>query len=119
MRHRNFVDCVLCLVDIGQLGSRDLVIQMARCSFDAHLSDILGSLIVGATLVMLHPKGNLDFHYLAQTLNEKQISLMDSVPTLLSGFFQFFESRDDIRRNHRLKSICSGGKFQVICYRNT
>ncbi|CAF4473575.1 unnamed protein product, partial [Adineta steineri] len=38
---------------------------MTRCSFDIHVQEILGTLMNGATLVMLHPRGTLDFEYLA------------------------------------------------------
>jgi non-ribosomal peptide synthetase component F len=100
---------------VGELHNTDIVIQMARCSFDAHVSDILGSLTVGATLVMLHPKGNLDFDYVARTLNDKQISLMDAVPTLLSSLYQFWEFGTHLPRNLTLKTICIGGMFPGKC----
>ena len=46
----------------------DIVIQMARCSFDIHIQEILGPLMIGATLIMLHPGGTIDFEYLFESL---------------------------------------------------
>ena len=53
------------LIYIGTFNEKDTVIQMARCSFDTHVQDILGTLMIGATLIMLHPEGTIDFDYLS------------------------------------------------------
>ncbi|CAF4439736.1 unnamed protein product, partial [Adineta steineri] len=39
---------------------------MTRCSFDIHVQEILGTLLVGGTLIMLHPGGTIDFDYLSK-----------------------------------------------------
>ena len=44
------------LTYINTVNKDDTVVQMARCSFDIHVQEILGTLMIGATLVMLHPK---------------------------------------------------------------
>ncbi|CAF3473432.1 unnamed protein product [Rotaria socialis] len=111
VRHRNFVECIRALVSIGKFDDADIVIQMARCSFDIHLSDILGTLIVGATLVMLHPKGNLDFDYLALILLSKQITMIQTVPTLLNQFFQYNNGTDYVLGEASIKNICSSGEL--------
>lgn len=90
IRHRNFVQCIRSSVLIGKLDGGDVVVQMARCSFDAHVSEILGTLVLGGTLVLLRPRGNLDFDYVARTLREKQITILESVPTYLRNLFQLF-----------------------------
>jgi non-ribosomal peptide synthetase component F len=87
----------------------DTIVQMARCSFDVHLQEILGTLITGATIVMLHPRGNIDFEYLSTVLRTKQISYIDSVPSLFHNFFTFveqFNSRENVKY---LRSVSSGG----------
>jgi non-ribosomal peptide synthetase component F len=93
---------------------KDTIVQMARCSFDIHVDDvhlqeILGTLITGATIVMLHPRGNIDFEYLSTVLRTKQISYIDSVPSLFHNFFTFveqFNSRENVKY---LRSVSSGG----------
>jgi non-ribosomal peptide synthetase component F len=87
----------------------DTIVQMARCSFDVHLQETLGTLITGATIVMLHPRGNIDFEYLSTVLRTKQISYIDSVPSLFHNFFTFveqFNSRENVKY---LRSVSSGG----------
>ncbi|CAF4034050.1 unnamed protein product, partial [Adineta steineri] len=55
VRHKNFIDCIQSLVYINSFNKDDTVVQMARCSFDIHVQEILGTLLVGGALIMLHP----------------------------------------------------------------
>ncbi len=83
---------------------------MARCSFDIHVQEVLGTLMSGVTLVMLHPGGTIDFEYLSTVLREKQITYMHTVPSLLYNLFTFvqkFNNREPIRY---LRSLCSIGE---------
>ncbi|CAF4282717.1 unnamed protein product, partial [Adineta steineri] len=48
---------------------------MTRCSFDIHVQEILGTLLVGGTLIMLHPGGTIDFDYLSKVLQNRQITV--------------------------------------------
>ncbi len=89
---------------------------MSRCSFDIHVQDILGTLVVGAALIMLRPNGTLDFEYLARTCEEKQITYMHSVPTLLNKFCDYLISRDNAARIHSIRSLCSSGMFLLLHY---
>ncbi len=55
------------------------ILQMGRCSFDIHVQEILGTLMVGGTVVMLHPRGNIDFDYLSVTLTEVSDQLFNNL----------------------------------------
>ena len=109
MRHRNFTQFMYSFVHAGILTKTDKVIQMARCSFDNHLLSLVGTLMIGATLVMLRPKGNMDMEYLAGVLNEKQITLMHCVPSLLNSLFHFLTENKRTSAVKWLRSLCSGG----------
>jgi non-ribosomal peptide synthetase component F len=84
---------------------------MARCSFDIHVSDIVGTLIIGATLVMLRPKGNMDFQYLAGVFEEKKITHMVVVPTLLNSFLHYLKDNNRARAVESFRAICVGGEW--------
>ncbi len=84
---------------------------MARCSFDAHVRDIMGILMIGATLIMLHPEGTIDFEYLSTVLQKKQITCMASVPSLYHSFFAFAEEYNSVNAMEYLRSVCSGGMY--------
>ena len=68
---------------------------MARCSFDIHVQEILGTLISGASLIMLRPRGTIDFEYFSQVLTKNQITYMHTVPSFLQSFFTFIEQCND------------------------
>ncbi|CAF1479835.1 unnamed protein product [Adineta steineri] len=83
---------------------------MTRCSFDIHVQEILGTLLVGGTLIMLHPGGIIDFPYLSGVLQNKQITYLHAVPSLLHSFFVFIEQNKIINAVEHLRSLCSGGE---------
>jgi hypothetical protein len=70
----------------------------------------MGTLMARATLVMLHPNGNLDFDYLSLILKQKQISYMHTVPNLLHNFFIFLKETNDFDAVKCLQTLCSSGK---------
>ncbi len=83
---------------------------MARSSFDIHLQEILGTLLTGGTLVMLRPRGNIDFEYLSMIMQLKQITFFYTVPTLLQSFFIFVAETTRSYAVKYLRSLCTGGK---------
>ncbi|CAF4173904.1 unnamed protein product, partial [Adineta steineri] len=114
VRHRNFIASIYSLVDIDTFNKYDTIVQMTRCSFDIHVQEILGTLMNGATLVMLHPRGTLDFEYLADILNNKQITYMHTVPSLLHSFFTFMAQWKSSNIIKCLRSLCSSGEPFLI-----
>ena len=82
---------------------------MARCSFDIHVQEILGTLVIGATIVMLHPGGLLDFDYLASVLYNKKVTYMHTVPSFLQSFIAFVGEHRKQRVLGYLRSLCSSG----------
>ena len=96
---------------IDTFTSNDTAVQMARCSFDIHVQEILGILTHGATLVMLHPRGTMDLDYLAQVLHDKQITYMHAVPSLLQSLFTLVAQTGNAHALRYLRSLCSIGKW--------
>ncbi|CAF4260204.1 unnamed protein product, partial [Adineta steineri] len=47
LRHRNFWQSIQSLLHIGLFNKTHTIAQMARCSFDLHVQEILGTLIIG------------------------------------------------------------------------
>jgi non-ribosomal peptide synthetase component F len=86
------------------------ILQMGRCSFDIHVQEILGTLMIGATVVMLRPRGNIDFDYLTATLIKQQITFMYTVPSLFQSFFTRLEETKNMNAMKCLRSLCTGGE---------
>ena len=93
----------------GVLQKEDIVIQMTRCSFDVHIQEILSSIMTGATIVMLRPRGTLDFNYLISILQRKQVTSMAGVPSFLFNFFTYLKESGNEKAINRLRSLISGG----------
>lgn len=105
------LQCMYSMVEIDAVNENDTVAQMARCSFDVHVLDVLGTLIIGGTVIMLHPEGILDLEYLATLVRDKQITYIQAVPSLLRTFFTFLMQTDNVRNISYLRSLCSSGEW--------
>ena len=92
----------------------DVVVQIARCSFDAHILHILGSLLLGATVLMVHPGGILEFQYFSRVLKEKQVTLMDAVPSLSTAIFTYLEENGSLDSVKYLRSLISAGMLHTF-----
>ncbi|CAF1280933.1 unnamed protein product, partial [Adineta ricciae] len=79
--HRNFTEFIKSFLHVDIIRKSDNIIQMARCTFDNHLLSLIGTLTIGATLIMLRPEGNMDLNYLSKILYDKQITVMHCVPS--------------------------------------
>ncbi|CAF0995816.1 unnamed protein product [Adineta steineri] len=112
VRHKNFIDCIHSLAFINSFNKNDTVIQMTRCSFDIHIQEILSTFLDGGTLIMLHPGGTVDFDYLSEVLENKQITYMHTVPSFLQNYFVFLENMK-INTVKHLRSLCSIGEAFV------
>jgi non-ribosomal peptide synthetase component F/2-polyprenyl-3-methyl-5-hydroxy-6-metoxy-1,4-benzoquinol methylase len=63
--------------------SSDRILQMAACTFDVHMIECIGTLITGATVVMMKPQGNLDIAYIIDTIKNSSITVLPTVPSYL------------------------------------
>ena len=79
---------------------------MAQCSFDAHILECVGSMMLGATVVLLRPHGNVDLDYLSTTLQQHQVTFFAVVPSLMTAMFDHFVESN---RWMRLSSVRSFG----------
>lgn len=82
---------------------------MAGCSYDVHLQEIMGGLTTGATLIMLHPQGNMDSGYVLKLIEKKEISYMQIVPSYLSMMFDTIKLSSKVNLSP-LRTIDIGGK---------
>ncbi|UJR12903.1 hypothetical protein I4U23_017077, partial [Adineta vaga] len=81
IRHGNIFECMQSMVSIDAVNRNDIVAQTVRCSFDVHLLEIMGTVIIGGTLVMLRPDGILDLEYFTKVIKQKQINCIQAVPS--------------------------------------
>jgi amino acid adenylation domain-containing protein len=69
-----------------QLGADDRVLQKTPFSFDISVWEFFWPLMTGASLVLARPGGHRDSAYLRDLINERQVTTMHFVPSMLSVF---------------------------------
>ncbi|CAF1642370.1 unnamed protein product, partial [Adineta ricciae] len=109
-RHRNFIEWTRSFVEMGIFNDNDTVVQLARCSFDIHLEEMVGIFIVGGTVVLLNPKGVMDLAYFIDVLVWKQITYFNCVPSFLTALCIYLDTRVGDRCLDRVRSLCCGGE---------
>ena len=90
---------------------------MSQCSFDAHVLECLGTLMVGGTVVLLRSRTFLDLEYLSTTLYQQQVSFLAIIPTLMTALFDYLHDADHLERLSTIRSFGFLGKFflHLIC----
>ncbi|CAF1464388.1 unnamed protein product, partial [Adineta steineri] len=113
IRHRNLLSCIDSLVRLNLFTNKDTMIQMASCSYDVHVQEIIGTLIAGSTIIMLHPQGNMDLDYITKMLNEKQVSYLQCVPAYVNILLEFLQSHS-IPSFGNLRNVDIGGEASTV-----
>ena len=91
--------------DYLNVTREDSILQKTNFSFDVSVWELLLPLICGAKLVFAKPDGHTDPNYLRALINERKISLIHFVPSMLSAFLK--ETKND-EVNGLRAVICSG-----------
>ncbi|CAF1479154.1 unnamed protein product, partial [Adineta steineri] len=109
IRHRNLTAYMQSLVKMTAFKKSDNVVQIASCSFDNHFQDIFVTLMIGAGLVMLHPHGNKDLTYFIHQLMDKDVTVLEAVPSYLDTICQHLEIQNENECLKKLRTLSSGG----------
>jgi amino acid adenylation domain-containing protein/non-ribosomal peptide synthase protein (TIGR01720 family) len=81
--HRAVVNHLLWMQDRFPLGAGDAVLQKTPATFDASAWELFTPLVAGARLVMARPGGHQDPAYLARTVAERCITVLQLVPSMV------------------------------------
>ncbi len=84
--HRSINNRILWTNDRFPLGPNDRLLQKTPYTFDASIWELFAPLMAGAVLVMARPGGHQDPSYLAQAVAERQITILQLVPSMLRVF---------------------------------
>jgi amino acid adenylation domain-containing protein len=94
--HEGIVNRLLWMQDTYKLTSADRVLQKTPYSFDVSVWEFFWPLMTGATLVMAQPGGHKDPAYLVKLIQERQITTLHFVPSMLAIFLEA-EGLEDCR----------------------
>jgi acyl-coenzyme A synthetase/AMP-(fatty) acid ligase len=89
------------------------MVQLSTSTFDAHVLEILAPLICGATIIMLHPDGNMDFAYFDHILQYKQVTHLQVVPTFFNHLCDFLKQKM-FYPWMTMQNLCCVGEYNQI-----
>ena len=101
--HRGICNRLLWMQEEYRLDETDVVLQKTPFSFDVSVWEFFWPLLTGARLAVARPGGHQDAGYLANVINEQQVTTLHFVPSMLQVFVESLEKCPDVRR-----VICSG-----------
>ncbi|CAF1506572.1 unnamed protein product, partial [Didymodactylos carnosus] len=108
--HNNFISYVHSAKHVSLIHDMHVFLQISNCSFDIHVEDLLGSLVLGASLVMLK---TLDIDYLSSTIERHQVTRMHTVPTITSLLCDYLAEINCFQRLKTIQCFCSIGEAIV------
>ncbi|MEK7990171.1 MAG: amino acid adenylation domain-containing protein, partial [Thiotrichaceae bacterium] len=101
---------LLWMQDAYQLTEKDVILQKTPFSFDVSVWELFWALLTGAKLVFAKPEGHKDAAYLAQLIQQAQVTTLHFVPSMLQLFLQ----TDGLSQCSSLRQVfCSGEALPV------
>ncbi|MGK7940310.1 MAG: amino acid adenylation domain-containing protein [Crocosphaera sp.] len=97
------------MITYYQLNSGDRVLQFASFSFDVSLEQILPTLAVGATLILVDAK-SLTSSDLNKIITNLGLTVVNFPPVYLTQWLQFLEANHFSGSSNKLRLIISGGE---------
>jgi amino acid adenylation domain-containing protein len=103
--HRGVINRLLWMQEAYGLNHRDAVVQKTPFSFDVSVWEFFWPLFNGAKLVMASAEGHKDPSYLADIVQQQQITTLHFVPSMLQVFLEHGEMA---KCSSLVRVICSG-----------
>ncbi|KOG02517.1 Amino acid adenylation [Pseudomonas syringae pv. aceris] len=110
VEHRNVSNLVQWSSVLCPPASGTVLLQKTPISFDASVWEIFWPLSSGIPLVLARPDGQRDPAYLAQVIQERQVSVVQFVPALLQ---QFLDLPQSSACSSLTDVVCGGGELTV------
>ncbi|WP_257168770.1 non-ribosomal peptide synthetase [Bradyrhizobium sp. SRS-191] len=108
--HRGIVNRIAWMQDAYRLTPNDVVLQKTPFGFDVSVWEFFWPLIEGAELVIARPGGHQDPAYLSELIEQRGVTVMHFVPSMLQAFLEAAE----LDRCGSLRDvICSGEALPV------
>ena len=99
------VNRILWMQEVYQMDGTDAVLQKTPFTFDVSVWEFFWPILVGSRLVMARPEGHKDRDYLIDIINQKKITVLHFVPSMLRIFL---DAKNLGRCQCLRKLMCSG-----------
>jgi non-ribosomal peptide synthetase component F len=108
--HANFNYYLASMCHENYILANDIILQISQDTFDAHLQEILGAVLVGGTCILLRSRdgAHLNAAHLTQTMCQHQVTFTNLVPSLAIALIDYL-SRLKQRFSSSLRIVISTG----------
>lgn len=113
--HRGVVNRLQWMQDQYGLDPRDRVLQKTPFSFDVSVWEFFWTLMSGARLIVARPQGHQDPAYLAQLVDEAEVTTLHFVPSMLQVFLDRHQPGSCKSIRH---IVCSGEELSATLRNN-
>ena len=103
--HQGIVNRLLWMQEVYQLDETDHILQKTPYSFDVSVWEFFWPLMTGSRMVIAKPEGHKNSDYLMEIIQQKAITTLHFVPSML-GLFLEADGVEDCTSIRRV--ICSG-----------
>ena len=93
INHRGAVNTLLDINQRFAVGPSDRVLAISSLSFDLSVYDLFGILAAGGTVVLPDPDRRTDPQHWAELVEQEQVTLWNTVPTLMQMYVEYLEER--------------------------
>ena len=111
--HTNFAYYLASMCHERYILESDILLQVSRDTFDAHIQEILGAVLVGGTCVLLCPNDgtHLNVAYLIKIMRNHHVTYINLVPSLSIALVDYLRSSKQLCSSF-LRVAVSTGKNQ-------
>jgi amino acid adenylation domain-containing protein/non-ribosomal peptide synthase protein (TIGR01720 family) len=106
--HKGLTNRLIWMQDAYGLGEDDVVLQKTPYTFDVSGWEFHWPMMYGATLHFLRPGGEKDPLHILEVINERKITTLHFVPSMLGVFLQVLDDENSKLLTSLRRVICSG-----------
>ncbi len=103
--HKGLLNRLLWMKDDVAIDNTSVLVQKTPYTFDVSVWELLMFPITGSQLVIAKPEGHKDPFYLQELLQQKEVSIVHFVPSMLSAFLESYTEGTFPNLKH---VVCSG-----------
>ena len=111
--HENFSSYLYSMCYEQYILSSDIIVQISRDTFDAHLQEILGSLLIGGSCVLLNPSNgtHLNISYLIKIIRNHHVTFINVVPSVSIALVDYLNNPKQFLSSFLRVVISTGNYF--------
>ncbi len=114
VEHRSVLNRLLWMQDKYRIGRDDVLLQKTPISFDVSVWELFWWVLGGSRLCLLKQGYEKFPQAIIQTIEEKQVTVIHFVPSMLNAFLNYIKDTPEIKRVSCLKHVFASGEVLTI-----